>query len=201
MKKTICLLLVLCILFCFGCANTEDGDETTADPSDEETSFDLESYTPKWHLSETISSELYIPRKTRAIKIPKTVYEEDINGFHFHVDFFETIYPEGSKMQYRATITNNSGSAIRYDAKAAVGMICGNGQEKQFDVVIPDISILSDYTDVRTFEAGETLVYEGLIRSPAVEPGKYTFEIRLVKSRNESKKVIFTCNIDVVELD
>ena len=210
MKKLLCLLLVLCILFCVGCASTQGGDETTAtpnggettaDPNGEETSFDLESYTPKWHLSGT-TSDLYISRKPRAIKIPKTVYEEDINGFHFHVDFFETIYPEGSKMQYRATITNNSGSAVRYHEKSAIGVIYGNGQTEYFKMVTPNISHLTD-DDGRWIDLneGETVVFEGALRSPAVEPGKYTFEIRLVNTNPLFRHAIFYCYIDVIELD
>ena len=170
MKKLLCLLLVLCVLFCVGCTNTQGGDETSADASGGETTADAsggettadpsggeipgekEIYIPGWHLSED-RSDLYISYNDYVLSFERTEYEENENGFLIHVDFFENYYPAGSMLQYRITVTNNTGEDIAYDGKAALGRITYSERTIICHSIVPDISYYSDYTDWRELRA------------------------------------------------
>ena len=200
MKKLLCLLLMLCVLFCVGCTNTQGGDETSADPSGGETTADAsggettadpsggetpgekEIYIPGWHLSETYNNDLYVSYNNYGISFERTEYEENKNGFLIHVDFFENYYPAGSMLQYRITVTNNSGKDIIYNAKNALARITYSEKIIVCDSIFPnDICDVTDDVDLREFHAGETLVFEGTTRidSKFFAVGSYRFGFTL----------------------
>ncbi|MBR2907627.1 MAG: hypothetical protein IKC26_06220 [Clostridia bacterium] len=198
MKKLFCLLLVLCVLLSVGCTNTQGGGETTTGPNGDETTADPNGgettgaqnppieYTPQWHLSGTFNGDLlvsYDENDGYMIKIPQTQYEENINGFLFHIDFFEDYYPAGTMMQYRVSITNNTSEDIRYDAKSTIGRITnGSGRSELFSVVYPtNLDYFTDDVDERTLPMGKTVVFECATRvdNSFFAEGDYTLHINL----------------------
>ncbi|MBR2907619.1 MAG: hypothetical protein IKC26_06180 [Clostridia bacterium] len=167
MKKLLCLLLVLCVLFCVGCTNTQGGDETSADASGGE-------HTPQWHLSETVEDELMIEYDIGVVT--PLVYEKTINDIFYRVEFFEEFYPIGSLMQVRITMTNDSDNEFVYDATNMLGLIYQWGDYevgrsvKFFPVHEPEGQEI-DYSVVyigegieRTLPVGGTIVFERALR-------------------------------------
>ena len=178
MKKLLCLLLVLCILFCVGCASTQGGDRTTSDPNGGETSGDFEPYTPEWHLSETVDEELLLSDASTdiGIRVP-LVYEKTVSDVAFRFEFFEEFYPIGSMMQVRISVTNNTTEDIVYQAntESMLGLLYKEADETDellraprfLQVREPNGESFTYYTDdqkPRNFHAGETLVFERAVR-------------------------------------
>ena len=176
MKRLLTLTLALLLaLSLAACSTGESGDETTGEH---------EEYDPAWHLSETLSGVDLLVEYENGIIFPYTEFEKSINQFLFKIEFFEEFYPIGSMMQYRLSVTNNTGEDVVYDAGATLGEIRLEDQGYPLSGPKPvlrsvsfepishrDVSYDTDGEEERVFPAGETLVFERAIR---VDPAFFT---------------------------
>ena len=100
MKKLLCLLLVLCILFCVGCASTQGGDGTPPESSGETT-------------GEEASVTLLTMENWENCKPAIGHYEFERDGILVGVDFWDLPRPWfGERIEGTVTYTNNTGEEI-----------------------------------------------------------------------------------------
>jgi len=215
MKKILCLLLVLCVLFCVGCTNPQQGgDEPSETPQDSGSgNADPPGSPNEWHLSGEPEEEPYISYSDYGVEIPEIKYDETINDIRFELDFFEGYYPAGSILQYQLTVTNNTGADLRYEGHRAVAHLCpeegtGDADPVPCKLINPYKTYNTRYdptfeeSPLYTLLAGKSEVFQGYLRvdERLFRAGAYLFRVVLTEPREISyhTHAVFSCPVNVV---